>query len=227
MAVLQKKNPAVKNKVFIVDDHPIVRQGLTQLINQQSDMTVCGEGSDVNISKRDIANCKPDIAIVDLSLGKSSGLRLIEDLAHEFPALRIMTLSMHDESVYGERCLKAGAKGYIMKQEPPDTVISALRKILQGEIYISDNLQKFLLSRLIKDKSDVYKSPISRLSNRELEIFQIIGQGMTNKTIANNLNLSTKTIETHIEHIKRKLNFSNFRDLHTYAVRWAMTDKID
>jgi len=226
MAVLQKKNNTVKKKIFIVDDHPIVRQGLAQLINQQNDMFVCGEGSDVSISKRDIASCKPDIAIVDLSLGESSGLRLIEDLTHEFPALRIMTLSMHDESVYGERCLKAGAKGYIMKQEPPDTVISAIRKILEGDIYVSDNLQKFLLSRLITDKSEVYRSPISKLSNRELEIFQMIGQCMKNKTIASKLNLSYKTIETHIEHIKRKLNFSDFRELHTYAVRWAVTENM-
>ena len=227
MAVLQKNSSRAKKKVFIVDDHPIVRQGLAQLINQQSDLIVCGEGSDVTHSKKSISKCKPDLAIVDLSLGNSSGLRLIEDLAHEFPSLNVMTLSMHDESIYGERCLKAGAKGYIMKQETPENVMQAIRKVLQGEIYVSHNLQKLLLGKLITDKSEVYRSPISRLSNRELEIFQLIGQGMKNKIIAKNLNLSSKTVETHIEHIKSKLNFSDFRELHTYAVRWAMSEQID
>jgi len=227
MAVLQKNSSRAKKKVFIVDDHPIVRQGLAQLINQQSDLIVCGEGSDVTHSKKSISKCKPDLAIVDLSLGNSSGLRLIEDLAHEFPSLNVMTLSMHDESIYGERCLKAGAKGYIMKQETPENVMQAIRKVLQGEIYVSQNLQKLLLGKLITDKSEVYRSPISRLSNRELEIFQLIGQGMKNKIIAKNLNLSSKTVETHIEHIKSKLNFSDFRELHTYAVRWAMSEQID
>lgn len=216
-----------KKKIFLVDDHPILREGLAKLINQQDDMVVCGEGSDVTNSKIEIRNTRPDVTVVDISLGKSSGLRLIEELKHDYPEIKIMTFSMHDESTYAERCLKAGAMGYLMKQEPPESVIEAIRSILQGNIYISNKLQQVLINKLRVDKADVHESSISLLSNRELEIYDLIGQGMKTKEIAEKLNLSVKTIESHIDNIKRKLSLKDLHSLHTHAVRWVESEKIN
>ncbi len=215
-----------KNKVLVVDDHPIVRQGLTQLINQESDFVVCGDAGDIPQALNAIEGCKPDIIIVDISLGHTSGIRLIEDLSHNYPELSILALSMHDESIYAERCLKAGAKGYIMKQEPPEKVVSALRKILEGDIYISDKLGTKLLNKFVTKRADSSGSPVELLSNRELEVFQLVGQGLKTRKIAEELNLSVKTVETYIDHIKKKMNFDDSRDLFLHAVQWTMNEKM-
>ena len=215
-----------KNKVLVVDDHPIVRQGLTQLINQESDFVVCGDAGDIPQALSAIEDCKPDIIIVDISLGHTSGIRLIEDLSHNFPELSILALSMHDESIYAERCLKAGAKGYIMKQEPPEKVVSALRKILDGDIYISDKLGTKLLNKFVTKRADSSGSPVELLSNRELEVFQLVGQGLKTRKIAEELHLSVKTVETYIDHIKKKMNFDDSRDLFLHAVQWTMNENM-
>jgi DNA-binding NarL/FixJ family response regulator len=216
-----------KSKVFIVDDHPIVRQGLIQLINQESDFFVCGDAGDILSAKEAIAKNIPDILIVDIALGQASGIRLIEDIAHLYPEIKIVALSMHDESVYGERCLKAGARGYIMKQEEPGNVVAALRRVTKGEVYISENLRDIFLNKFINKKHHTPgSSSISNLSNRELEVFQLFGQGLKTQQIASELNLSVKTIETHIEHIKRKMNFKSLHELTTSAIRWAVSQNI-
>ncbi len=216
----------LKHKIFIVDDHPIMRQGLAQLINQETDFTVCGDAGDIREALKAIAKHRPDIAIVDISLGHISGIRLIEELSNYYPDLSILVLSMHDEFIYAERCLKAGARGYIMKHEPPEKVISALKKILGGEIYVSDRLSSRLLHKLVHRKSEVYTSPVESLSNRELEVFQLIGRGMKTRKIAEQLNLSIKTVETYIDHIKKKMHFDDSRNLFMHAVKWLMKENI-
>jgi len=215
-----------KSKVFIVDDHPIVRQGLIQLINQESDFVICGDVGDISSAMKDIAKKRPDIVLIDIALGQANGIRLIEDIAREFPEILMIALSMHDESVYGERCLKAGARGYLMKQEEPENVITALKKVISGEVYISENLRDMFLNKFINKKGQTPNTSISSLSNRELEVFQLFGQGLKTQQIASELNLSVKTIETHVEHIKRKMNFNNLHELTTHAIRWAVSQNI-
>jgi DNA-binding NarL/FixJ family response regulator len=219
MSTTAIKDKRLKNRVFIVDDHPIVRQGLTQLINEEDDLTVCGDAGDITHALQAVAECQPDIVIVDLTLQDGSGIRLVEDLLFSRPGLLILVLSMHDESIYAERCLKAGAKGYIMKQDPPEKVLFAIKKVLNGQIYVSKDLEEIFLNRFISSEFKSYTSPVERLSNRELEVFHLIGQGLKTLEIADKLNLSVKTIETYIEHIKKKMNFRDFRELFMHAVR--------
>jgi len=219
----EEKN--IKHRIFIVDDHPIVRRGITQLINQEPDFIVCGEASDIASALQGISTCDSDLVIVDLSLGQDSGIRLIEDILLDKPDMKILILSMHDEFLYAERCFRSGAKGYLMKQEPPEQVISALKIILNGEVYISDNLSSRLLNKLVSKQPAAFSSPIEQLSNRELEVFQLIGKGLKTRKIAEQLNLSVKTIETYIDHIKRKMNLEDSRDLIQHAVQWGISEK--
>jgi DNA-binding NarL/FixJ family response regulator len=225
MKIHKPEDKRQKHKIFIVDDHPIIRQGLTQLINQEPDFAVCGEASDIPSALQAIQAHKPDIVIVDISLGQSSGIRLIEDLLLLYPSIQILVLSMHDESLYAERCFKAGARGYIMKQEPPEKVIFAIKKLLEGELYISDQLSNRLLHKFVAKHADINSSPIESLSNRELEVFQLIGQGLRTRKIAEQLNLSVKTVETYIDHIKKKMNFDNSHILILHAVQWFMSEQ--
>ncbi|MBI5740188.1 MAG: response regulator transcription factor [Nitrospirae bacterium] len=215
----------MKHKVFIVDDHPIVRQGLAQLINQEHDLAVCGEASDISSALQAILKCSPDILIVDISLGQESGIRLIEEILLRKPELPALVLSMHDEFLYAERCLKAGAKGYVMKQEPPEKVIQAIKKVSKGEMYISEKLSVKLLQKFVTKRSEEHGSPIESLSNRELEVFQLIGRGLKTRKIAEQLNLSVKTIETYIEHIKRKMGIDDSRNLILHAAQWFMNEQ--
>jgi DNA-binding NarL/FixJ family response regulator len=214
----------MKNKVFLVDDHPVLRDGLAQLINQQEDLTMCGEAGDIQPALQGIEDTRPDIAIVDISLGQNSGIRLIEDLVARYPHLLTLTLSMHDETIYAERCLKAGAKGYIMKQEPSKKVLKALRVILGGDIYVTESLGKSFLRKLFYGTLKDNKSPIDLLSNRELEVFRLIGSGLKTKEIAEQLNLSVKTINTYILHIKQKMDLNNIREVITRAAQWIAKD---
>lgn len=214
-------------KVLIIDDHPIVRQGLAQLINQEPDFSVCGDAGDIPQALNIIENSNPDIVIVDLSLGFTSGIRLIEDLSQNIPGLLILAFSMHDESIYAERCLKAGARGYLMKQESPEKVITALRTILNGNIHISSKLGSRLLHKFVSKSTYSSDSPVDLLSNRELEVFRLVGQGLKTKKIASELNLSAKTIETYIDHIKKKMNFDDTRSMLMHAVQWNMTDTLN
>lgn len=219
MKTLKTGNKMQKKKVFIVDDHCILREGLSHLINSEEDLMVCGEAGNVSDALQAISDCKPDIAIVDISLGDGSGIRLIENLIYSNPRLLVLVLSMHDEFTYAERCLMVGARGYIMKQEPSKQLISAIRKILNGEIYVSDELNVKFLHKFVKNKFEGSDYPTKLLSNRELEVYQLIGQGLKKHEIAERLHLSVKTVETYIEHIKNKLQLKRTHDVLMHAVK--------
>lgn len=209
----------LKKKIFIVDDHCILREGLSRLINTENDISVCGEAENVSDALKFIAQCKPDIVIVDITLSDGSGIRLIENLAFTYPGLPVLVLSMHDEATYAERCLKTGAMGYIMKQESCSNLLTAIRKVLGGEIYVSDRLNVRLLHKMVKNKFGDIDFPTELLSNRELEVYQLIGQGLKKHDIARRLNLSVKTVETYIEHIKIKLQLKGTHDVLMHAIK--------
>ena len=210
-----------EHRVFIVDDHPIVRSGLKQLINQESGLSVCGDAGDIPQALKAIKKTSPDLTIIDISLGHSCGIRLIEDLSHYYPDVSTLAYSMHDELIYAERCLRAGAKGYVMKQEPPEKLLLSLRKILDGDIYISDKMGTKLLSKFVTRKDDSSFYPVDLLSNRELEVFQLVGQGLKIRKIAEELTLSIKTIETYTHNIRKKMNFTNLRELFLHAIKFV------
>jgi DNA-binding NarL/FixJ family response regulator len=210
-----------KTKILIVDDHPIVRQGLTELINQEEDLVVCEQAEDATEAMGFIKKLKPDMAIVDISLKETSGMELIKDIKVQYPNLVILALSMHDESLYAERALRAGARGYVMKAEATEKVVTAIRKILSGQIYVSDKMAAKMVRKLVGGGPDVGVSAIERLSDRELEVFHLIGQGYGTRQIAERLHLSIKTIETYREHIKEKLNLADASELLQYAIQWT------
>jgi DNA-binding NarL/FixJ family response regulator len=220
----ERHSRSVKKRIFIIDNQPIVRQGLSQLINRESDLMICGEAGNMKQALSTIDGCGPDMVIVDIFLGPGSGLKHIEDFCHQYPQLPVLILSMHDEALYAERCLRAGARGYIMKQEPPEKLIEAIRKVLNGDIYISSSIGPSLINKLLSSNTGVSTSTIERLSNRELEVFRYIGRGIRTRDIADSLNLSIKTIETYISHIKKKMGFKNSRELFLYAVQWSITE---
>jgi DNA-binding NarL/FixJ family response regulator len=215
-------NPAPR-KVFIVDDHPIVRQGLTQLINHEADLSVCGEAEGVKEARVALGQAEPDIVIVDLSLSDSDGLELIKDIRSKYRRLPVLVLSMHDESIYAERMLSAGANGYIMKQAAAGQLLLALRRVLQGGIYVSDDIGTSMIERFATGASKPATDPIERLSNRELQVLNLIGRGKSTRQIADDLNLSIKTVESHRQRIKKKLNLSSSSKLVQFAVNWYGT----
>ncbi len=208
-----------KRKVFLVDDHPIVRQGLAQLIDNEPDLCVCGQGEDTFGSLRAIKVAKPDLCLIDVSLKDGDGIELIKELKAQLPDIPVLMLSMHDEQLYAERALRAGARGYIMKQEPPAVVLTALRKVLDGQVYVSDRMGATLLQRMVGGKSAAATLPMDRLTDRELEIFRMIGAGDSVKQIAEKLFLSTKTVEAHRAHIKEKLNLKSSAELLRFAIQ--------
>ncbi len=213
------ENAKQTHKVVIVDDHPVMREGISELINREHDLDVCCEAGDIPQALESIAGCSPDIVIVDLALGKSSGIRLIENISYSYPELPVLVYSMHDEALYAERCIESGARGYIMKQEPPKRLLVALRTVLDEKIYISDRMSERLLNKLTDRKNKYHKSPIELLGNRELEVYQLVGEGVKKRQIAENLNISLKTVENHIEHIKKKMGFKDFHELLRNAVQ--------
>lgn len=213
-----------KRRVLIVDDHPIVRQGLALLINQEHDLAVCGQAEDAHEAIRAIRESEPDMVIVDISLKDTSGVELIKDLQVQHPNLPILTLSMHDEAVYGERALRAGARGYIMKQEATEKVVTAIRRVLAGEIYVSDGMAAKMVSKLVGGPSRKTGSPVERLSDRELEVFRMLGEGYNTREMAEKLHLSIKTIETYRAHIKDKLALADASELLRSAIQWVNTE---
>jgi DNA-binding NarL/FixJ family response regulator len=210
-----------KAKVLLIDDHPLLRQGLAQLINQENDLVVCGEAEDGPSAMAAVQQLEPDIAIVDLTLKERGGGDLIRQLAQAHPRLRMLVFSMHDEWLHAERALQSGARGYVMKNEPPAQVLEAIRRIVAGEIYLSERMSARLLNRLAGVKSEEDASPTSALSHRELQIFTLIGQGNSSREIAESLSVSIKTIETHRERIKDKLDLKNAIELLRYAMRYT------
>ena len=208
-----------KRKVFLVDDHPIVRQGLAQLINNESDLVVVGQGEDAYQSLRAIRDAKPDLVLVDVSLKDSDGIEMVKDLKSQSPNLPALVVSMHDESLYAERALRAGAGGYVMKQEAPQVLLTAIRTVLAGQVYVSGKMSATLLQRMVAGKKRDGALPMDRLTDRELEVFRMIGAGMSVKEIADKLFLSVKTVEAHREHIKEKLNIKSSAELLRFAIR--------
>lgn len=209
-----------KNRVLIVDDHPIVRQGLRRLIEQEEDLTVCGEAETTREAKAAIRELKPDVVIVDISLKQGDGIELVKDARAHYPALPLLVLSMHDESIYAERMLSAGANGYIMKQAASDQFLVALRRVLEGGIYVSEVVGNSMIQKFASGGAYISANPIDRLSNRELQILHMIGRGLSTRQAAEALNLSVKTVESHRQRIKRKLNLSTGSQLVQYAVNW-------
>ncbi len=214
-----------RRTVFIVDDHPIVRQGLALLINRETDLAVCGDAEEANSALRLIESMRPDLAIVDISLDGPDGLDLLKNLRSRDPHLPILMLSMLDETLYAERALRAGANGYIMKQEATEKVLVAIRRILGGEVYVSERMAKKMLHRFVGDASPEARSPVAGLTDRELEVFRLIGSGRATRQVAEDLHISVKTVESYQARIKEKLSLRNSRELVQCAVEWTIAEK--
>lgn len=216
---------AKKKTVFVVDDHPIVRQGLALLINREADLVVCGEAEEMQSALSAIQTIRPDILIVDISLNGPDGLELLKNIRLASPRLPVLILSMHDESIYAERALRAGANGYIMKQEATEKVLIALRRILSGEIYVSDRIANSMLRHYVRGANASEQSSVSDLTDRELEVFRLIGEGQGTRQIAEALHLSVKTVESYQAHIKEKLSLRSARELVQHAAQWNVREK--
>ncbi len=207
-------------RVLIVDDHPIVRQGLRRIMENEDDLNVCGEVETARDARTAIKQLSPDVIIADISLKQSDGIELVRDVRAHYPQLPILVLSMHDESIYAERMLSAGANGYIMKQAASEQFLISLRRVLDGGIYVSEAVGNNMIQKFAAGGSYVSANPIDRLSNRELQILHMIGKGMSTRETAQTLNLSIKTVESHRQRIKRKLNLHSGTQLVQYAVNW-------
>jgi DNA-binding NarL/FixJ family response regulator len=220
-----RSNPsAPKCKVFLIDDHPILRQGLALFIDREPDLKVCGEADDATSALQAIQDSTPDFVVLDISLEGPDGLELLKILRARYPKLPVLILSMHDESLYAERALRAGANGYIMKQEATDKVLTAIRHILGGDIYLSERLTKRMLQQFVSGSVSP-RDPIAKLSDRELEVYRLIGAGHGTRQIADQLHVSTKTIESYQAHIKEKLALRNARELVQHAIEWSVSAK--
>jgi DNA-binding NarL/FixJ family response regulator len=214
-----------RRAVFIVDDHAILRQGLALLIDREPDLAVCGDAEDASSALRKIEETKPDVALVDISLNGRDGLDLLKDIRALDPNLPVLILSMLDESFYAERALRAGASGYIMKQEATERVLVAIRRILDGEIYVSERMANRMLHQFAGGGKGGQLSPIAGLTDRELEVFRLIGEGHGTRQIAEELHISVKTVESYQAHIKEKLSLKNARELFQRAIQWTASGK--
>ncbi len=209
-----------RRRVMLVDDHPIVRQGLRRLIEAEPDLEVCGEAETAREAKSMIRDIEPDVVIVDVSLAQGDGLELVKDARAHYPALPLLVLSMHDEVIYAERMLSAGANGYIMKQAASDQFLVALRRVLEGGIYVSESVGNSMIEKFAAGGAYTPTNPVDGLSNRELQVLHMIGKGLSTRQTAEALNLSVKTVESHRQRIKRKLSLHTSAQLMQYAVNW-------
>ena len=216
------QTPDDSSRILIVDDHPLVRKGLVDLIGDEKDLEVCCEAGTVSEALRLVNDDQPDLAIIDIALDGESGLELIKQIKSLHPDVSMLVCSAHDESLYAERCLQAGAKGYINKKVMMDEVINAIRRVIAGEVYLSPAMSTKVIARMAFGKSDTPPSLVDALSDRELEVFQLIGQGMTTTEIAEQIHLSSKTVETYRQHIKRKLQLKNATELVRTATAWTI-----
>ena len=213
--------------VFLVDDHEMVRKGLAQLIGQESDLVVCGEAPNAREALQALGSVRPDVAVIDIALEKDlGGLELIRIIRSRYPDMAILALSMHDESMFAERALRAGAQGYIMKTEAVDTLLSGIRRVAAGEICLSDRIAETILRGALGKGRKQGGDPIDLLTDRELEVFQLIGRGIGTSRIAARLFLSVKTIETYRARIKEKLSLPSGAALNTYAIRWVQSNTL-
>jgi DNA-binding NarL/FixJ family response regulator len=212
-------NPSPK-RVFLVDDHPLVREWLTNLINQQPALKVCGEAESGREAREKILTLRPDVAIVDIALKDSSGIELIKDLKQGCPEVAVLVLSMHEEPHYAERALRAGARGYVMKRETTKKVISAISEVLAGKLCVSAAVATAMAAQYVEGKTLATSSPVEQLSDRELEVFELLGQGRTTRQIAEKLHVSLKTVQAYCARVKEKLNLASATELLREAVRW-------
>jgi DNA-binding NarL/FixJ family response regulator len=220
------KTIARKNRVFIVDDHPLVREGLTNLINGQDDLIICGEAKNSAQALDGIMKADPDVALIDISLENESGLELVKQLGSQFPQVALIVLSMHDETLFAERVLRAGARGYVMKHETSKSVLASIRRVLGGGVYVSEMIVNRIARRVGSVREPVASSPVERLSDRELEIFRLLGQGRTTSQIAADLNLSLKTVQAYCARAKEKFGVRSLTELLRAALRWDDASQI-
>jgi DNA-binding NarL/FixJ family response regulator len=216
---------ATKSRIFLVDDHPIVRQGLALLINREPDLIICGEADGAPSALQAIPNVLPDLLVLDISLDGPDGLELLKAIRIKDPILPVLVLSMHDESSYAERSLRAGANGYIMKQEATEKVLVAIRRILEGKVYLSERLTNKMLEQFVHGPGSSKSDPLGTLSDRELEVYRLIGAGRGTRQIADELNVSIKTVESYQAHIKEKLGLRNARELVQHAIAGSLSEK--
>jgi DNA-binding NarL/FixJ family response regulator len=216
----------VKRRILVVDDHPFMRAGLAQLIDRQPDLTVCGEAGHPAAAAAELAKSKPDMVLTDITMPGRSGIEFIKDLRAAHPALPILVVSMHDEAIYAERLLRAGARGYIMKEAGGENLLLAIRRVLDGEIYVSPRMSAKILENVSGRTPRGSNSPIQKLTDREFEVFRMIGQGKSTRDIATQLHLSPKTVDVHRSHIKEKLELTDVTSLVRHAVRWVETQDL-
>ncbi len=210
-------------RVLIVDDHPVVRHGLAGLINASGELEVVGEASSSTEALQNLDQTNPDLIVIDLTLDEGSGIELIKQIKSRKPGIRMLVHSMHDERLFAERALRAGAMGYLNKADSAEHIVDALRQVMRGRVYLSTAMSNLVLNRVVRGQEEkVESSPVERLSDRELEVFTLMGRGLTTRQIAKKLHLSPKTIETHREHIKDKLNISNNNQLVRHSVQWVL-----
>jgi DNA-binding NarL/FixJ family response regulator len=215
--------PAPRKKILVVDDHPMTRAGVAHLLNKQADVMVCGEVGSPEEAFSEIAKSAPDLLLTDMTMRGRSGIEFIKDMLALHPTLPILVVSMHDEVIYAERALRAGARGYIMKEAGGEKLLAAVRRVLGGQVYVSEELSVKILDNLSGKKPRGSHSPIEKLSDREFEVFQLIGQGKSTRDIAQQLHLSPKTVDVHRSHIKEKLDLTDATSLVRHAVRWVET----
>lgn len=214
-----------KVKILLVDDHPLVREWLASLINQQPDLTVCGEAESVPEALDLLGARLPDLAIVDLSLKESSGLDLIKTMKSVHPNISVIVLSMHDERHYAERAVRAGARGYVMKRETTKKIIAAIHQVLAGRLGVSDEVASLFAERFVDARSES-RAPVEQLSDRELEVFRLLGEGLDTRSVANRLQISIKTVQAYCARIKEKLNLANATELLREAIRWDESNAV-
>lgn len=224
MKATAKTDPGMKvARILLVDDHPIVRHGLTQLINHEPDLEVCGEARSCRETLKQLDATQPDVVIIDISLQGGNGIDVIKEIKSRANKVKMLVASMHDENVYAERALRAGAMGYVNKHEAVDEIVGAIRRVLQNKVYLSENMANRVLNRVVH-REDTSPSPIDCLTDRELEVFRLIGQGVTTKQIANQLCLSVKTVETYRHRMKAKLSLASGNELTVHAAQWIMEE---
>lgn len=221
-----KTSPKARKRILIVDDHPMMRQGLAQLINNEPDLIVLGEADNARRALDLVAARNFDLVLLDISLPDKNGLELIKDLHVMYPEVLMLVVSMHDEALYAERVLRAGARGYIMKQEGGRKLLTAIRQVLGRQIYVSEKISARILEIFSGQRQEGAGSPVERLSDREFEVFQLIGEGKGTREIADHLHLSIKTVEVHRANIKDKLRLTSATDLVRYAIRWSEAQRI-
>jgi DNA-binding NarL/FixJ family response regulator len=225
------KDPAepapAKKRIFIVDDHAMFRDGLRRLIDLEPDLTVCGDAPDAAAGLRAMHESAPDLAIVDISLDTTSGIDLIKAIKRDYEDMPVLVVSMHSESLYGDRALRAGAMGYVMKSEPATTVIAAIRKVLGGNVHISEKMATLVVSKFVKGEPEQIPSPLEALSDRELEVFRMLGQGKGTREIAQEMNVALPTVSSFKNRIKEKLKFKNSTEMILFSLQWFRQETAD